>query len=138
MKNKKGFTLIELLAVIVILAIIMVIASIVVNRQIRKAKVDSAISSATALKKTTQLYMINGGLDDLSIDFATDHLDLEIDGTLPSSGYYQNTMEGKEKYNLWYEKDKICVIKKENEAATGYLGVEKDACTENFEPTESR
>lgn len=130
MKKKNGFTLIELLAVIVILSVIMVIAVMAVNKQIKKSKMDAAISSSAAIKKATDLYKIKNNKKVIEIDFKTNTENYGIDGTVPKSGFYLNDAKGKETFDLWYEKDKICVRKEVGKTATAELGVDENTCLE--------
>ncbi|MBE6144006.1 MAG: prepilin-type N-terminal cleavage/methylation domain-containing protein [Firmicutes bacterium] len=107
-QNKKGFTLIELLAVIVILAIIALIAVPVIMNIISNARKSAAADTAYSVLNAAELYYAEQLLENPNEAFAattftftttgdvtTVSPELELKGTMPTSGSVTLTSDGK-------------------------------------------
>ena len=123
MKKNKGFTLIELLAVIVILAIIALIAIPMVLNTIEKAKIGAAEQSATeyvtSIENTVVKDLINQVNHADKEGYQYDEIDVDIKGTIPTSGTY--TLK-----NGRVEKANFCISGYYIEYKNGYSKYKKD------------
>ena len=124
MKNKKGFTLIELMAVIILLGLIIMIIVPKITDSIENSKKNAAIDSALGyVKSARDYYNINVLEKDYVIKEGINWIQdinsvIEVDGELPSSGYFY-LENGKiefaefcvDKYYVTYEKSAATAVK---------------------------
>ena len=124
MKNKKGFTLIELMAVIILLGLIIMIIVPKITDSIENSKKNAAIDSALGyIKSARDYYNVNVLEKDYVIKEGINWIQdinsvIEVDGELPSSGYFY-LENGKiefaefcvDKYYVIYEKSAATAVK---------------------------
>ena len=124
MKNKKGFTLIELMAVIILLGLIIMIIVPKITDSIENSKKNAAIDSALGyVKSARDYYNVNVLEKDYVIKEGINWIQdinsvIEVDGELPSSGYFY-LENGKiefaefcvDKYYVTYEKSAATAVK---------------------------
>ena len=124
MKNKKGFTLIELMAVIILLGLIIMIIVPKITDSIENSKKNAAIDSALGyVKSARDYYNVNVLEKDYVIKEGINWIQdinsvIEVDGELPSSGYFY-LENGKiefaefcvDKYYVTYEKSDATAVK---------------------------
>ena len=124
MKNKKGFTLIELMAVIILLGLITMIIVPKITDSIENSKKNAAIDSALGyVKSARDYYNVNVLEKDYVIKEGINWIQdinsvIEVDGELPSSGYFY-LENGKiefaefcvDKYYVTYEKSAATAVK---------------------------
>ena len=124
MKNKKGFTLIELMAVIILLGLIIMIIVPKITDSIENSKKNAAIDSALGyVKSARDYYNVNVLEKDYVIKEGINWIQdinsvIEVDGELPSSGYFyleNGKIEFAEfcvnKYYVIYEKSAATAVK---------------------------